>query len=105
MSTIARICAGLLLALPAAAGVAAEPLSQSAAPQPEFLTLARSAATSADPAANAPLPIKPFLTASTAPVGTQTVAQRQADGRVRIHCREVSLRAVPLQPRHPEQVP
>lgn len=97
--------AGILLASPAALGLAIAALPPPAAAQePTFVALAPPP-TKGDAAHPATVARKPLLAASTPPVETQTVASRDAIGRVRIHCREVPLHGAHGVPRPPVHQP
>jgi hypothetical protein len=105
MSVRFRILAGFLLASPASGMAADAPPEAAVVDHPVFLALAAPLAKSVE-ADESGAPGKPsLLTASTPPIGTQTVATRDAQGRVQVRCREVPLHDVRIHPRQPEQQP
>jgi streptogramin lyase len=105
MPITSRIVTGLLLALPATGALAAQADPPAAATsEPVFLALASAPVKSTSH--DAPMqPGNALLATSLAPIGTQTVAEREPDGHLQIRCNEVSIGDLRGNPRRLEQQP
>ncbi len=99
-----RCLAGFLFASFAASVAAGPPPEPTATQRPVFLTLAKPLAKSTGNPESGTM-TEPSLIASPPPIGTQTVATRDADGRVQVRCHEVPLRDARVHPRRSEQQP